>query len=72
MRENRQSGSEGGATGVTTGRPYPYVRLKAHVVSRVQVPASSGSRGCNRNQLRRSNAGWRADGGELLARTRET
>ena len=24
MRAIRQSGSEGGATGVTTGRPYPY------------------------------------------------
>ena len=24
MREIRQSGSEGGAAGVTTGRPYPY------------------------------------------------
>ena len=24
MRENRTYGSEGGATGVTTGRPYPY------------------------------------------------
>ena len=29
MREIRQSGSEGGAAGVITGRPYPY---PAHVV----------------------------------------
>ena len=25
MRAIRQSGSEGGAAGVTTGRPYPYL-----------------------------------------------
>jgi hypothetical protein len=27
MREIRQSGSEGGAAGVATGRPYPYRHL---------------------------------------------
>ena len=41
MRAIRQSGSEGGAAGVTTGRPYPYVRLRAHAVSGGKVPARS-------------------------------
>ena len=37
MREIRQSGSEGGAAGVITGRPYPYL---AHVPVFVPTPTS--------------------------------
>ena len=36
MRENRQSGSEGGGTKSIVS-PYPYVRLKARVVREVKV-----------------------------------
>ena len=35
MREIRQSGSEGGAAGVITGRPYPY---PTHVSVFVRTP----------------------------------
>ncbi len=37
MREIRQSGSEGGAAGVITGRPYPY---PTHVPVFVPTPTS--------------------------------
>jgi len=33
MRAIRQSGSEGGAAGVTTGRPYPYTATLAQCVT---------------------------------------
>lgn len=37
MRENRQSGSEGGGTGNSTGPPYPYVRPWAHTFREVRI-----------------------------------
>ncbi len=40
MREIRQSGSEGGAAGVITGRPYPYL---AHVPQRPSPSRSDGA-----------------------------
>jgi hypothetical protein len=40
MREIRQSGSEGGAAGVITGRPYPYT---AHVSVVVRASELAGA-----------------------------
>jgi hypothetical protein len=39
MREIRPSGSEGGGTLI--GSPYPYVRLRAHMVGEVKVLSKS-------------------------------
>ena len=54
MREIRQSGSEGGAAGVTTGRLYPY-RPPAE---RASAHGASGLSGARVDDARRS----RADG----------
>jgi hypothetical protein len=48
MRENRPSGSEGGGAGTQTGPSYPYVRLQAHTIRRVEVPSRLTLRACSR------------------------